>query len=75
MSEYKVQFKNDVIEIERPDGWLYRLHGIVQVETQYDWDQVTTTLGVRDLSDRTLESVRVIRDAFPDTILEIQTIR
>lgn len=54
-------------ELRRPDGWFYRLHGIGAIDCEVGWDtQARLVVTIYDLSDKTLDSIRVIRDNFPD---------
>lgn len=53
-------------ELKREDGWFYRLHGIGPIEATWSYDDVTVLeVTIYDLSDRTLDSIRVMRDNFP----------
>lgn len=62
-------------ELARSDGWFYRLHGIVSLDMECgDWaPRVVLKITLADVSDRTLESVKAIRDSFPNHRIEIET--
>jgi hypothetical protein len=58
-------------ELKREDGWFYRLHGVLGMEMTYEsfWDRYSRPameVTIRDVSDQTLDSIRVLRDSFPD---------
>lgn len=71
-------------ELVREDGWFYRLEGIGQIVPRFDddygysdgllgtprWTTSVLEVTIYALSDKALDSIRVLRDEFPD-----QTIR
>ena len=76
------------LEIVRDDGWRYRLHGIRSIEQVHGdddwyrswslaeavWNPITTwRFALLDLSDKTLDSIRALRDEFPAQKIEIHT--
>lgn len=59
-------------ELKREDGWFYRLHGIGPIECEIAYSEVLTmNVTVYDLSDRTLDSIRVLRDQFPENSIRL----
>lgn len=74
--EHKINHSpSGVMELERPDGWHYKLHGVHLLESMYDVMDMAFSVRVfiADVSDQTLASVKVLRDAFPDAIIKIET--
>lgn len=74
--EHKITYPaSGPMELERPDGWHYKLHGILGFESMYDhWDMTfSVKVFIADVSDRTLDSIKVLRDAFSDAIIKIET--
>lgn len=60
-------------ELRRPDGWFYRLHGIGGIETHVGFDyDARLIVTIYDVSDRTLDSIKVIRDNFPNYSIQLQ---
>ena len=54
-------------ELRREDGWFYRLHGLGPIDCEFGiYDDARLVVTIYDLSDQTLDSIRVFRDAFPD---------
>lgn len=58
-------------ELEREDGWFYRLHGIGPIECEISYDHAVLNVTVYDLSDKTLDSIRVLRDTFSDYAIRL----
>jgi hypothetical protein len=59
-------------ELHREDGWIYRLHGIGQMNVEIGFDRAVLYVVLYDLSDRALDSIRVIRDYFPDYSIHLE---
>lgn len=63
------------VELKREDGWFYRLHGVVGFDLRHDgWDwyrESVLEVTIRDISDQTLDSIRVLRDEFPNMQVQI----
>jgi hypothetical protein len=66
-------------ELKRDDGWFYRLQGVLGMDMRldtglYGWrEPAVMEVTIRDVSDQTLDSIRVLRDSFPDYRIEITT--
>jgi hypothetical protein len=54
----------------REDNWRYPLDGIVAIDIEHDWSTWGSghvmTATVINVSDTTLDSIRVLRDEMPD---------
>ena len=71
-------------ELQRDDGWFYRLHGIVSMDMRWDDHgysfgsptayvprRTVLEVSIRDLSDKTLDSIRVLRDEFTESEIHV----
>lgn len=59
-------------ELKREDGWFYRLHGIGPIECEIAWGEFAVlNVTVYDLSDKTLDSIRVLRDTFTEYAIRL----
>lgn len=62
-----------VTELHREDGWLYRLKGLYLGEVRVHAYGAEMDVSLRDISDETLNSLRVLRDALPGYHLIVNT--
>lgn len=70
-----INYNTSPPELERGDGWIYRLHGIVQFDWEHDWfdgEKVRVTLA--DASDKSLDTLRVLRDELPYAHISFTTL-
>jgi len=61
-------------ELHDADGWDYRLDGVGEIVTSYSVGfkgRISTEVTIYDLSDKTLDSIRVLRDSFPDHSIQL----